>query len=150
MTYGAKCLRESANGKGRDTWNCARELSDKLSPIRASDTTRQWATQLEVMISQQVSGDSRATCSWQSGCSSKDRYTINASDLHESPDLYSDHSSRGAFVLVSGALSWSMDRALTLRLLSGACSSRLRDESESPWGAWNHVSHLCVHSGRRP
>ena len=55
--------------------------------------------------------------------SSKDRYTINASDLHESPGLYSDHSSRGAFVLVSGALSWSMDRALTLRLLSGACSN---------------------------
>src|ERR1700747_15271 len=56
MTYGAKCLRESANGKGRDTWNCARELSDKLSPIRASDTTRKWGTQLEVIISQQVRG----------------------------------------------------------------------------------------------
>src|SRR2546429_987986 len=40
----------------------------RSSPIRSSDTTRQWGTQLEVMISQQVRGDSRATCSWQSGC----------------------------------------------------------------------------------
>src|SRR6266576_4748707 len=100
---------------------------------------------------QQVAFGQPPRVSWQPGCINHIRwYKVNASNIDESSDLCRNYSPRGTSILVSGAFSWSVDRALTLRLLSCSSSSRLRDESESPRRAWDDVGHLSVHPDRRP